>query len=210
MAPTRLQWQAVLIGLGLLPISLGEMTGGRQGWGLIGYGIDMYKPTCAYACRSSAPTSPIHCPDDTMGDMPDMPGMDMGGMSGSESASPACLVQSVPFLQTVAWCLHTRCNDSDADVSTLENFWKLNMAGRDTVQPLPTLSYQQAFLSITEPPNATLGENETLEHAVLVPYESWLADFNADSLFELQEDHHETAGYVDPQLFRSQILMALV
>jgi hypothetical protein len=49
---------------------------GRNGHGLIGYGIKMYQPYCATACRDSILAAPLSCTVEEM----DHEGMDMGGL----------------------------------------------------------------------------------------------------------------------------------
>lgn len=66
-------------------------TNGRPGHGLIGYGISMYKPVCAYACRASI-TNPLVCDNTIDHDM----AMDAASMA-MDTPSPACYANNDPF-----------------------------------------------------------------------------------------------------------------
>lgn len=162
-------------------------TDGRPGHGLIGYGITMYDPPCAYACQSSVPTTLV-C-DDT----DDMEGMDMDSMD--MGPSPECLTTNAPYLRSLTWCIHSHC-PKDTEVFRLEKWWVLNVAGRQTVQPGPNMSYQKALSQVKVAPTKVLGEEDMLNQTVTVDDETYLSNINIYVVFEEVEVSHETYGLV--------------
>jgi hypothetical protein len=70
-----------------LGIALASGSTDRNGHGLIGYGITMYKPACAFACRDSISGAILACSEEDMGAMDD--GMMMMSM-GAMTTSPEC------------------------------------------------------------------------------------------------------------------------
>ncbi|KAF2493106.1 ferric reductase-like protein transmembrane component 4 [Lophium mytilinum] len=162
------------------------VSNGRRGHGLIGYGITMYDPPCAFACRDTISGSPLNCSTEEM----DMDGMDMGGAS----TEPECYATDDAFLQTLAWCISTHCQHVTA--WKLEKFWRMNVAGHGAVQPDPKETYQQALAKVTKPPTEILVTGDPLNQTSLVTEDDWMANYNADSIFEIQEDTHERYGLV--------------
>lgn len=164
-----------------------EVSGGRAGHGLIGYGIDMYQPNCAYACRAVLASSTLDCSSPAM----EMSGM--SGMSAGASTDPECYATDDAFIQTLAWCVSSRCKD-DVPLYTLERYWLLNVAGTQKIQPDPKYSYQQALAVIARPPNETLIAGDPLNTTSLVSDRDYIATFNAQEVFEEQEGLHERYG----------------
>ncbi|KAH6889204.1 ferric reductase transmembrane component 4 [Thelonectria olida] len=170
-------------------LSLAHNTNGRPGHGLIGYGITMYDPPCAYACKSSVPTV-LDCPDADH----DMAGHDMGGMDMSEP-SPECLATNPPYLRSLAWCIHSHC-PQDTKVHKLEKWWVLNVAGRQTVQPEPNVTYQEALEQVKTAPTEVLADGDVLNRTVKVDDGTYLANYNINIVFEAVETNHEKYGLV--------------
>ncbi|KAF1988396.1 ferric reductase-like protein transmembrane component 4 [Aulographum hederae CBS 113979] len=164
---------------------------GRKGHGLIGYGIEMYKPTCAFACRDTISGSSLSCTPHSMDDMEGMDGMamDMGG-----DTEPECYATDDVFLQTLAYCISTHCQG--VPLWELEEYWKKNVAGNDAVQPDPKISYQKALEDITETPTAVLVSGEPLNVTSVVGEEDYMLNWRADSIFEDMEVTHERYGLV--------------
>jgi hypothetical protein len=77
---------------------------GRRGHGLIGYGITLYDPTCAFACRDTISSSFLNCSSEELA-------MDDMDMSGS-STDPECYATDDAFLGSLAWCISTHCQES--------------------------------------------------------------------------------------------------
>ncbi|KAF2473683.1 putative ferric-chelate reductase [Lindgomyces ingoldianus] len=178
-------------GVALLLISTATcMTSqGRKGHGLIGYGIVMYKPNCASACRDCTSTGVLNC--STV--MEDDKGMDMGGMDMTET-SPECYATDDVFLQTLAYCISVKC--AQLPDWEKEKWWKLNVAGRNQVQPNPKESYRQALDMVTSPPTEIMVSGEPLNKTMLVSEDDYVANWNAEYQFEKQEEIHERYGIV--------------
>lgn len=172
-----------------------HVTSGRERYGVIGYGIVMYDPPCAYACIDMANSWNLDCAHEHTD------GMDMGGMHMS-SVTPECKATSDPFLQTLAWCFYTHC--PGASNSTLERVWEMDIVGRKAVQPAPAYSYQVALSRVAQaPPTSILASDATLNTTSLVDEEVWLGKFNGDEAFERMEIRASTFGLVSQDLLPS-------
>ncbi len=166
---------------------LSMVSSGRDGHGLIGYGISMYKPLCAYTCRDVLSSSTLDC-SEHMHMSHDMH-MGMGA-----STSPECYATDDAFLSSLAYCISTHCHN--VSVWELEKYWTMNVAGKQPDQPLPKATYQQTLANITAAPKDTLIMSEDLNRTMIVPNEDYQSSFNAQGLFEKMERRHETYGYV--------------
>ncbi|KAM5352901.1 hypothetical protein ACJ41O_005623 [Fusarium nematophilum] len=117
-----------------------------DGTGLIGFGKTMYKPACAFACRSAIRSCPLACTPEG-----EHSGAGMGHSSGT--TPPDCYTSDPAFLKTMALCIDTYCPDSDApELYTLEDYWRGHL-GTGTVGTMewePVLSYQQALAAAHE------------------------------------------------------------
>jgi hypothetical protein len=148
---------------------------GRDGHGLIGYGIKMYQPPCAFACQSSI-SNPLDCPMDQH-DMEGMEGMKVKRMShGGEKPSPECYANSKPYLQTLAYCMDQRCPD-DVHTSARDKFFEMSIGGRLKQPPVPMYS------------NSTPADDMLMEVS-LVEDEDYISNFNGNHGFELAESKH--------------------
>lgn len=156
--------------------------------GLIGYGISMYKPVCAFSCRAVVSGATLSCSTEEMGGM-SMSGMSMG-MAAETSAE--CYSTDDSYLQTVAWCMSTRCKD--VPVSDLEQYWEINVVGDQKVQPKPKESYQQALASVKGAPTEAMVSGNPLNKTSLVGDDDYDSNLNALSAFESFEDSHERYG----------------
>lgn len=156
--------------------------------GLIGYGISMYKPVCAFSCRAVVSGATLSCSTE------DMEGMSMSGMSMDMGASTSaeCYSTDDSYLQTVAWCISTRCKD--VPTSKLEEYWENNVVGDQKVQPKPKESYQQALAAVTKAPTETMVSGNPLNKTSLVGDDDYDSNLNALSAFETFEDSHERYG----------------
>ncbi|KAL4873332.1 ferric reductase like transmembrane component-domain-containing protein [Aspergillus spectabilis] len=205
----RLAIPAVLISLLLTASSVTCMSAGRAGHGFIGYGISMYKPTCAYACQDVI-TNPLNCTVtsdshnhghmrkrmgiDMDSDM-DMDEMLMGdGWMVETSPSPECYTTNDAFLQSLAYCMLLHCTDERN--STLQEFWELNVAGRLDDQPLPVVSYIEALQAVNDTPPLIANTSVILHSVGLVPEDSYLVEFRTLMVFEKVETAHERYGLV--------------
>ncbi|KAE8314420.1 ferric reductase like transmembrane component-domain-containing protein [Aspergillus transmontanensis] len=154
--------------------------------GFVGYGISMYKPPCAHACRSSI-ANPLNCSTNTNDGM---------GIAWNieESPEPECYATNDAFLQTLAYCIYSHCRTESN--STLQRYWETNVAGSEKDQPLPKQAYQQALQSIGFRPNITANASTTLESASLVSEELYELNWRTLTIFEKVEATHEKYGLV--------------
>ncbi|KAI6754682.1 hypothetical protein HG530_012434 [Fusarium avenaceum] len=163
-------------------------TSGRERYGLIGYGISMYDPPCAFACIDTVNGWALQC-DDGHGMDDDMGAMHMA------AATPECKATNDMFLQTMAWCLYTHC--PEVKNSTLEGVWETDIVGRLKTQPSPKYSYQVALSSVSaSPPKSILDSMAVLNKTSLVDEDVWLSNFNADDIFEKMEIVTEKYGII--------------
>jgi hypothetical protein len=161
---------------------------GRPGHGLIGYGINMYKPECAYTCRAALSAGSLSCTTETMSHDDGM------GMMMESETSPECYATDDAFLQSLAYCLSVKCTDTP--LWDLEHYWSLNVAGGNLEQPLPKESYQQALAKVVTPPTQMMESAGMLMKTMLVNEDDYLLNFNGQTGFETSEDVHERYGYV--------------
>ncbi|KAG5661818.1 hypothetical protein KAF25_004057 [Fusarium avenaceum] len=170
------------------PSAWAMSTSGRERYGLIGYGISMYDPPCAFACIDTVNGWALQCDDDH--------GMDddMGSMHIA-AATPECKATNDMFLETMAWCFYTHC--PEAKNSTLEAVWETDIVGRLKTQPSPKYSYQVALSSVSaSPPKSILDSMAVLNKTSLVDEDVWLSNFNADDIFEKMEIVTEKYGII--------------
>jgi hypothetical protein len=159
------------------------LTNTRNGHGLIGYGINMYKPNCAFSCRAAISSCTLDCST-----MMEMDGMDMS-MDDMMETSAECYATDDAFLHTMAYCISRKCEGLQS--WELEKYWKDNIAGTSVVQPDPKWTYQEALENIFSPPNETVIGGDQLNKTMLVSEDDWLANWNAQSSFEDAEGKHE-------------------
>ncbi|KAK1596131.1 uncharacterized protein LY79DRAFT_509936 [Colletotrichum navitas] len=147
---------------------------GHAGHGLVGYGIKMCDPPCAFACREAIAGATLRCStvgSDNMGGM--------AGMSGMVVTDGECFAADDAFLGTLAWCVTARCEGIPE--WKLEKYWKDNVAGNAAVQPEPKVTFQQALAMVNSTPTAVYAANEP------GPQGLWYAAYNTDVIFEGQE-----------------------
>ncbi|KAL8682102.1 MAG: hypothetical protein Q9186_001807 [Xanthomendoza sp. 1 TL-2023] len=166
------------------------VSSGRHGHGLIGYGISMYNPLCAYACRDVLSSSTLNCSEHAH--MHD--GMVMKRMAmGSETVtSPACYAADDAFLNTLAYCISTHCHH--VPIWHLEKYWSMNVAGKQPDQPPPKATYQKTLAGLTTTPTDILVAGEDLSHTMIVSDEDYQGSFNAQAVFEDMEHTNERYG----------------
>ncbi|KAL8812217.1 MAG: hypothetical protein Q9223_001540 [Gallowayella weberi] len=166
------------------------VSSGRDGHGLIGYGISMYNPLCAYSCRAVLSSSTLNCSEHAhMHEGMVMRRMDMGS---EVVTSPDCYAADDAFLDTLAYCISTHCDD--VPVWDLEKYWSMNVAGTQPGQPLPKATYQQTLAGIATNPTDTLVAGKDLTHAMIISDEDYQENYNAQAIFEIMEDTHERYG----------------
>ncbi|KAH8884118.1 putative ferric-chelate reductase [Thozetella sp. PMI_491] len=170
---------------------------GYRGYGLIGYGIDMYKPPCAHACRSSLSSYMLQCSEMEETEMDHgmkVKAKRMSGMDMEFTTSADCYATDNMFLQSLAYCIHARC--SAVLISKLELFWETFVAGRQPGQPQPKISYTEALLLVRDPPAAIADAEAVLNTTTLTDDQAYLANYNGNFYFENMEVNHNTYGLV--------------
>ncbi|KNC99104.1 uncharacterized protein SPPG_06049 [Spizellomyces punctatus DAOM BR117] len=201
----------------LLPAAVYGMTDGRPGYGFIGYGINMYHPTCASACRDSI-KAPLNCTSADMGQAGHSHNMRMkrdlitlmkrmGIMGDGKEAqlpsgdgwmvmkpTPACKVHNDFYLQTLAFCISQRCEGISLD--HIEKFWANDVAGRALDQPAPTKSYTEAHLAATSSTRQTLNNKVFLNYTGIVTDDTYTPNINALTSFERVEVLHSRYGLI--------------
>ncbi|CEJ83011.1 hypothetical protein VHEMI03045 [[Torrubiella] hemipterigena] len=165
-----------LLTLALAATCAAKPTGGRRRYGVIGYGISMYDPPCAYACIDTIKRATLNC-------MPDHD-MDMDMHMEMPPSTPECKATNDPYLTTMAWCFHTHC--ADISKSTLEYVWETDIVGRLAVQPAPKYGYMEALSRVKGTPTRTLAK-AMLNDTMLVNEKKWLGNFNGVGGFETME-----------------------
>ncbi|KAI8799365.1 putative ferric-chelate reductase [Cladochytrium replicatum] len=159
----------------------------RTGHGLIGYGIDMYKPTCAFACRSVLGMATLNCT--TM----HHDHSSEGGIMMMSMTSPECYARDDAFLRSLAFCISTRC--SGLSLATIEFYWEQNVAGTEDVQPFPKESYQQALSKVMTAPTVTF-DGKLLNSTQLVATASYEANWNTLTAYAQAEDNNSRYGII--------------
>ncbi|GKT57100.1 ferric-chelate reductase [Colletotrichum tofieldiae] len=189
MAP-RFYLRLVLTATGALAMG----SDGRAGHGLVGYGIEMFDPPCAFACRDAISSATLSCSTVSSDDM-----------AGMVMTDGECYATDDAFLGTLAWCVASRCEEIPE--WKLEKYWKDNVAGAAAVQPDPKVTYQQALAKVNGTPAAVYVATGPLNETSLVSQELWYAAYNTDVVFEGQESMQAKYGFnacvIDPPLFGS-------
>ncbi|KAI1126959.1 ferric reductase like transmembrane component [Nemania abortiva] len=86
--------------------------------GIVGFGIDLYTDLCCQSCRDSLSSLYLSCttfPDSSNSSSMDGSGMkkrhdDGGSMEDMPMTSDDCRASSLPWLQTMAYCIQQNCN----------------------------------------------------------------------------------------------------
>jgi hypothetical protein len=172
----------------LLAPAAAHISQGRTQHGLIGYGIQMYDPGCAFACRDTVTSWMLDC-----GDAGTNIGSHHGGMAMA-TPTPLCYATNDPFLQTLALCIANHCKEEP--LSKLEYWWETYLVGRQPGQPYPKISYQTALENIQTQPMTIVGDEDVLNATSLVDEAVWLANYNGDHGYDITEARSSTYGCV--------------
>jgi hypothetical protein len=180
----------ITFGLGLLIMLSGLVTAEKQ-YGVLGFGIPMYKPLCCYSCHDALSALYLECttfPEDTGMhdggmDMKLVKRMDMGG-EPTATTSGACYTSDKTWLETFSYCVHDRCTKDDVDESEQDQcFSKLAANG------LPVSTLQDSLPSIS--PSVELdAEAIWLNTTSLVNEHAYLANYVTMKEFVSSEHRH--------------------
>lgn len=174
--------------LTLLPILLSLVS---PAYAFIGITLEMYNPSCAYACRSVIGSAMIDCAaeaDHSTQPRGETHNMTMKKRHGDMSeVTPECRSTSIPFLTTLAYCIHEKCfPDFNPTRAKLETYWYAQSTGDKAVEPM--WGYQETYDRINGTPSATYdSEAMLLNGTVLVDKSSWQAEKQSMEQFEWQE-----------------------
>ncbi|KAI8958760.1 ferric reductase like transmembrane component-domain-containing protein [Daldinia sp. FL1419] len=156
---------------------------GRPGYGLIGYGIDMYIPVCAYACQYSFGSNPLVCTDETSFSAPGMDGM--GGMDMGGNGDGTVLPQNVSAMPS------STCHAESRPFLTP---WQSYAVENSQSDPPPSLSYGATLALVPSKPNVTCSTGQILNATSLVNetlYHSQYVSIDVNQNVEIQ---HERFG----------------
>lgn len=151
----------------------------------IGISIEMYNPSCAFACRTIISSAMLDCPSDH--------GMDHGGHrkrhGHTSSVTPACRAVSVPFLTTLAYCINEKCYpEYNPPKSKIEWYFAERATGDSDRKLEPMWSYGEALAAVNGTPTAMYSREEmVLNETMLVDRDEWLAEKESMEWFWWQE-----------------------
>ena len=111
-----------------------------SGGGLAGFGRTLYQPTCCYACLDSLWSLSLPC---AISDR----------QQSFATNPPSCHASDASYLESLAWCMETRCGSEGVDETRTNECWG-KIAG-DGLQ----VGDRQSYLS--SKPNMTLQDGAT-------------------------------------------------
>ncbi|KAL2433960.1 Ferric/cupric reductase transmembrane component B [Exophiala dermatitidis] len=168
--------------------------------GVVGYGINMYKPVCCYACHDSLSSLYLNCTTfmSTEDDGTDSMGMDMklksrfmlrkrmdmGGGDDMAMTSDECRASDTAWLQTLAYCVHNRCTQ-DGVSEHLQN----RCFGDQAAGGLSVPNLREAF-PLKQPSIEVADDAVWLNATSLVNSALWERTYETLSKFEFSEDMH--------------------
>jgi len=136
-----------------------------RGSGLVGIdNFNPYESFCASGCFRAFSSASLEC--STI--------YSPGGHTASNMAAHSlalCRASYIPFLSTVAWCIHSYCPD-DVRASTIEHFWETQITGDTEV--LPQWTYGAVLANITKPPTMMLkNKSSILNMTMMTTFENF-------------------------------------
>lgn len=163
--------------------------------GLIGYGISMYDPPCAYACQEIISAARLSCSTTDDDDHHDRRRHGGGGgdhedEEGGYSTSSECYASDDAYLMSLAWCIKLRClQDSNTHVKQweVERFWESNAVPGGAHEP--KYSYDVAMIMCGR------GPVKKYEAGKVVDAPAWWPDEEYDPV----EGHHRDFARVEEQ-----------
>lgn len=154
----------------------------------IGHGIEMYNPSCAFACRAAIASAPLSCSGHGEGGH-----SSSMGHGGAMTTTPECRAGDTAFLTTLAWCVNSTCAQFNIEAWRLEKYWGEQATGAKSV--VPKWTYAKAIQQVTEPPKQQLEAKEILNGTATVSNASWEAQKRTLEHFAEQETLHARYGY---------------
>ncbi|KND89445.1 Ferric/cupric reductase transmembrane component 2 [Tolypocladium ophioglossoides CBS 100239] len=187
-----------------------------DGFGFVGYGIQLYRPECAWACLFCI-APPLNCTAEDMAaavttkrdvaeKSPKLPSGD--GWEVTLQPTPRCQQNNDFFLQTVANCLKSRC--ADVPLRALDNFWDANVPflydGDKKDQPVPRQGYTQVLGAIKDAPTQPLNKTVLLNYTAAIPDEIYQPEYDTIHSFASNEVTHDRYALV---IFLSGVVMPI-
>ncbi|RPA84929.1 hypothetical protein BJ508DRAFT_222506, partial [Ascobolus immersus RN42] len=161
--------------------------------GIIGYGITMYQPVCAFACRDVWAPYPLACSSPASHDS----GSHGHGHS-SPSTTPECRANDTAFLTTLAWCMKSMCVGEYATEDwELEKYWQEKVTGDPELKP--KWSYGRALAEVEGTPEEIVNDGEekpVLNGTATTDVERWVFYRKTKETFEYGENMHSTYGII--------------
>ncbi|KAL6885680.1 ferric-chelate reductase [Trichoderma evansii] len=158
------------------------------GSGLIGLGLKLYEPHCAFACLYCIKPL-LNCT--TVGNS-------NNSSTGSrwiltQNPTTKCKQQNKFYMQTVAWCIKTRCEQEAQH--RLEMFWELNIlipSHRTAEESTTTRSGLNRTLSaVKETPTGIFEEQVLLNYTAIVPDDVYFGEYQRILHVAANETTHE-------------------
>ncbi|KAF2793168.1 hypothetical protein K505DRAFT_244997 [Melanomma pulvis-pyrius CBS 109.77] len=171
----------IVTSLGLLALAFPGPT-----TALIGYGIPMYKPNCAFACRSIFESAMLMCSTDEV--------MSGAHSHGTGPTPPDCRAQDESWLTTLAYCINATC--TDVAPWRLEKYWADKNTGDPKVQPKWTYAQTVAVLDKAEKPTEELGEDDMIMSTLTFDHDTWEGYRGTLAAFENAETMHSRYGII--------------
>jgi hypothetical protein len=153
----------------------------NQGFpGLVGVGITLYDPPCAFACHDAIAYSPLACTSEDHG----------GGGHHASPTSNECYASDDAFLTTLAWCIKQRCQG--VEMWKLEEYWRKSSISIkiNPTPPPPKWTYQESLARVEGTPNVTLVAGEALNETMLVDETDYIASLHGNTGWETAESSH--------------------
>ena len=148
-------------------------------WAMIGFGIDMYKPVCTYACRRTINRTPLECSDTVI---------HPGNGHGSSTTSPICFANDDSFLTTLAHCIEAQCEPLGIEKWQIERYWRERASNNPSIPAKWT--YQEALEAIDGEPTRVVNITETLNYTGVISEKDYTSNRIGLQFFEHQEALH--------------------
>jgi hypothetical protein len=163
-----------------------------DGYGILGAGKWLYRPTCAHSCRRQIIYSPLVCDGDSGGSH------STGSHSHSASPDISCFLANVAFLQTLALCIDEHCDIDGATLGDKQRYWEEGHLATGTLSnfdlPQPALNYLEALEGAQQEAARrtliNLEQGEVLNQTMRISNEDFQAMYNYQLAFEWGEIDH--------------------
>lgn len=168
-------------------------TASADGYGLIGAGKWMYRPTCAHACRKVLANSPLLCVADHAGDH------SASSHSHSSATPPECYQKDEAFLRTMALCIDEYCPRDNVPLSVIEDYWAghLTTGTLANMERKPIASYSETLVAahkeianVTRAQLPLIKPKQPLNRTSLIAESTFEPFYNGYKHFEMGENQH--------------------